>query len=278
MELQAERVLEELNNRLPLTFALDRELSGSFRLGLNNPDLIFQFNLLPRSPADEKPLQTWRQQQEELAAQNKTLIHIWEDQWTRRREAVLSRIAAVAGVCQTIHGRETTVKRIEAPVAARFLAEHHLLVPLKGKYRFGLVHGNELVSLAVFSGGRKMAGRPASYRSFELLRFCHRGMYLVQGGLSKLLAAFHVAFRPSDVMTYVDLDWSEGHAFRQLGFIPSGTRPPQEFWINPREQLRHYPGRLPLPLERSSPEALHQADYYSIHNCGSLKLIKKYKE
>lgn len=283
MKMQAARVLEELNRRLLFAFDLYQDLPGSFRVASENTNLVVQFNFLPRSPAEEMPPDTWRKQQAMFSKRGKSLVHIWEDQWVFQREITLSRLAAIAGthpavpgLKTAIHGRETSVRRVDSHTAYQFLADNHLLTPLKGKYRFGLFHRNQLVSLAVFSGGRQMKSNASAYRSFELVRFCHLRMHLVRGGLSKLLTAFRLAFFPDHIMTYVDLDWSEGHAFRKLDFIPSGERAPQVFWIHPDEMHRYYPSRLPVGLANALPEQLHQAGYFRIANCGSLKLIKLY--
>lgn len=278
MELQAEKVLKKLNKRLPLPLELQPEMPGCFRLASREKGLVFQFNYLPRAAADERPPFEWRGQQEAFSREGRSLVHIWEDQWLLQPESVISRMAARLGACKGIHGRETVLERVDAGAALQFLKENHLLVPLKGKYRFGLFYKGELLSLAVFSGARQMKAKGDGYRSFELLRFCHLRMHLVQGGLSKLLAGFRRAFRPSDIMTYVDLDWSEGNAFRRMGFIPAGKRDPQEFWVHPRERIRYYPRRLPFPLEQASPRQLHEANYFRIYNCGSLKLIRQYEE
>src|SRR3546814_19697927 len=90
-------------------------------------------------------------------------------------------MAARLGRCTRIHGRETVVQRVDSNTGLQFLEANHLLVPLKGKYRFGLYYQEELRSLAVFSGARQMKSQGANHRSFELLRFCHAGMQLVSG-------------------------------------------------------------------------------------------------
>jgi len=117
-------------------------------------------------------------------------------------------------------------------MALSFQRQHHLLVALPGKYRYGLFRDGELVSVAVFGGGRRMNGRPDDYRSFELLRFCHRSGFRVVGGLSKLIRAFVRDFHPGDIMTYVDRDWTRDSNLRAIGFSAVGEIPPQRFWLS----------------------------------------------
>ncbi|HYH55043.1 MAG TPA: hypothetical protein VD772_00440 [Anseongella sp.] len=258
------------------SFGLKDETAFYFRLGTEVPGLTFQFHYLPRSPRDETAPSRWQEQQEDASRNGLRLVHIWEDQWKRQRQIVLPRLGSMLGQSLRIHGRETLAGKVDAATARRFFGENHLLVPLSGRHRFGLFYKQELVSLAAFSGARIMKSKSPAYRSFELLRFCHAGSRLVVGGLSKLLAAFAETFHPEDIMTYIDLDWSEGGAFLNTGFLPSGKTPPQVFWINPEEGIRYYPGRLPAGLGEAAPEQLQEAGYFRIYNCGSLKLLKQF--
>ena len=40
----------------------------------------------------------------------------------------------------------------------------------------------------------------------------------VSGGMGKLLKAFIKDVQPDDIMSYADLEWSEGTVYEQLGF------------------------------------------------------------
>lgn len=280
MGLNPEDVLRCLEDTFPGMFALRGEGPGRFCLLAG--DREFRFHSLPRSVGDENllleaiPGQAKAEETPASAApaEGLTRVHIWEDQWIFHRAAVLSRMAALLGRCQRVHGRETFVRRVGAQAGYDFLKAHHLLVPLSGKYRFGLYYRNELRSLAVFSGARRMESRGGGHRSFELLRFCHSSRQLVTGGLSKLLAAFVTAFRPGDIMTYIDLEWSAGKSFLKNGFTLAGSTPPQVFWIRPEEGVRYYPRRLPPGLQGAGPDEMHRRGYYRIYNHGSLKLIR----
>src|SRR5690606_26961847 len=130
-------------------------------------------------------------------------FHIDQDQILKNASKICFRLYALLGGGKVVYGRQTAAARLEQKAALAFLEEHHLQVALPGKYRYGLFHAGELVSVAVFSGGRRMRDKADGYRSFELLRFCHKSGYRVVGGLSKLLKAFITDFQPGDIMTYV---------------------------------------------------------------------------
>lgn len=207
-------------------------------------------------------------------ASNLRCIHIDEDTWMTRPSLLLTRLAALAGQASRIYARDTVASRIDKPMALSFQQEHHLQVPLPGKYRYGLFHEGELMAMAVFSGGRNMNGTPAGYRSFELLRFCHKQGVLVVGGFSKLLDAFQRVFHPGDIMTYADSDWSDGSSYETTGFKKAGYTDPQLFWVDTRTMSRYHERALPAELRRKSAEERQELGYLPIYNSGSIKFVK----
>ena len=205
-------------------------------------------------------------------------IHIDEDTWVTRPAVLLSRIAALAGQVARIHARDTVMARIEKRVALVFQEEHHLQVALPGKYRYGLYDNGELVAVAVFSGGRRMAGKPDGYRSYELLRFCHKQGVHVVGGFSKLLNGLRRDFNPGDIMTYADKDWSDGGSYRKTGFEIAGETEPQLFWVDRHTMQRYYERTLPPEIREKSAEERLQAGFFEVYNSGSIKLVKEYPD
>ena len=202
-------------------------------------------------------------------------IHIDEDLWITQPDLLLSRIAALAGKSHRIHARDTVAARIDKQVALAFQQAHHLQVALPGKYRYGLFYQGDLVSIAVFSGGRKMNNQPDDYRSFELLRFCHKQGTQVVGGFTKLLEAFQREFHPGDIMTYADKDWSNGDSYRKTGFTIVGETAPQLFWVNRDTKQRYDEHTLPDAIKNTQPSLRKQMGYIPVNNSGSIKLVKE---
>lgn len=200
---------------------------------------------------------------------NRRTFHIDQDQILKDPRKILSRLCSLLGEGYVVYGRQTVVARVDKGVAIAFLEENHLQIAVPGKYRYGLFYKGELMSIAIFSGGRHMRDQAPDYRSFELVRFCHKAGYRVVGGLSKLLKAFIKDFKPHDIMTYVDRDWAQDSNLRTLGFEQRGHIAPQHFWVVGHQ--RHYitnPETL-LKLREDYP-----AGYLSVNN-GSTKLVLK---
>ncbi|NGM61176.1 hypothetical protein G5B30_04500 [Sphingobacterium sp. SGG-5] len=184
-------------------------------------------------------------------------IHLDVDLLSSAHDKVIDRIRGLLGAGTRLYARDTVVARVDKKVAMAFQEEYHMQVALPGKYRYGLYHRGELVSVAVFSGGRRMDTEGEDYRSFELLRFCHKGGYIVVGGISKLLNRFIHDFHPDDIMTYADLDWCQQSSLERIGFQPIAVKEPQTFYIE--DGHRHY--------KKESKNG-----GYTVQNSGSLKL------
>jgi hypothetical protein len=205
-------------------------------------------------------------------------IHIDEDTWLTKPDLMLARLRVHTGKARKIYARNTVLARIDKKMGMQFQMDNHLMVPLPGKFRYGLFHKGELVSIAVFSAGRNMKAKGPDYRSYELLRTCHKQGVVVVGGLSKLLRQFVAEHKPSDIMTYIDKDWSDGGGFRSLGFEEVGQVEGQRFWVD-QQHYRRY-SLFDLPPEwaetlKHHPQSLKHQGIYPKFNAGSLKLVKK---
>ncbi|MGJ1444717.1 hypothetical protein ACR79S_17400 [Sphingobacterium spiritivorum] len=193
-------------------------------------------------------------------------IHLDIDQLARDEQKIIDRIRTLAGQGKRIYARNTVAARIDKRISMAFQEEFHLQDAMPGKYRYGLFADGELISIAVFSGGRRMHDKPEDYRSFELIRFCHKQPYIVIGGISKLIRAFQQDFNPGDIMTYTDLDWAQESSLERIGFEKRNTIPAQKYWIT--DQKRYFLSEKTEDLIMST----YPAGYLKYNN-GSAKLV-----
>jgi hypothetical protein len=202
-----------------------------------------------------------------------------------KRHVVESRIKAILGYSDRIPARVTQVRRITKIEARDFLVKNHLQDALTAKYRFGLFlperyfrlapflnsNGNEeiLVAVATFSYARIFLKEEKEHRSYEMVRFANLLNTTVVGGLDKLLKAFQLDRQPDDVMTYADLDWSEGRSYTRIGFQKMNDTEAQRFWLDKQLMIRY-------PEQRMKEETLKEdlARYCLIKNSGSRKFVK----
>ena len=189
---------------------------------------------------------------------------IWEDQWIEKRPIIESRILSVLGKTQRIHGRETKVIKLTQPEANQFLNQNHLLGTTTAKTKLGLIQKDNVVAVATFSKPTKMDRNGVYYQSYEMIRYCTLNGFTVVGGLSKLISHFIGLVKPDDIMTYVDREWSKGKGYEKLGFKMVEQTPPQEFWIDPKEMVRH----STMQIKAVPPGSIR------IQNAGSYKFIR----
>ena len=91
--------------------------------------------------------------------------------------------------------------------------------------------------------------------------------------MGKSLNAFIAETAPDDIMSYADLEWSDGRVYETLGFAFENVTPPQSFIVsgNKREPIK----RL---SEKSATEIIgNDPDAYIICNLGSGKFRLKRK-
>ena len=176
-------------------------------------------------------------------------VFIVEDRWRSQGEQVMARLLAHCRRFAQVYARNCEVRRIDKPTAAAFLARTHSYGDAACRYRYGLYvrrltgeknsaaigSAETLVAVGEFSSARTMKdGR----RSYEWVRYASEPGVRVVGGMGKVLQKFVDEVHPDDVMTYADLEWSDGGAYRALGFEPEGLKAPVTFAIDTRTWTR----------------------------------------
>lgn len=159
-------------------------------------------------------------------------LWLYEDRWRRRPEFWISRIRTRLGLGYRLAARKCRIVVPEAAEAARFLAESHAYGNARARYRLALEDGDGLAAVATFSAPRPMQRNGVDVLSCEWVRYASRPGTVAVGGMGRLLAAFVRNFGPQEVMTYADLEWSDGEAYRQLGFRDAGFRGPVRFRLD----------------------------------------------
>ncbi len=174
-------------------------------------------------------------------------IIITEDRWRCCPAMMQERLLAHMQQHIQIYARNCEVRRIEKPVAADFLARTHSYGDAACRYRYGLFlkrhtghladkEGNlpagTMVAVATFSNARKWTKGEKTIRSYEWTRYASLPGLRVSGGMGKMLKAFIEDVKPDDIMTYADLEWSEGAAYESLGFTLEDSKSPVCFSID----------------------------------------------
>ena len=186
-------------------------------------------------------------------------IIIPEDRWRRQRKMMEARILAHLEMFFPIYARNCEVRRIEKAEAAAFLEANHSYGDAACRYRYGLFikrHTGEkslnpssihvrsdfpagtLVAVAEFSNARKWVKGDKTIRSYEWTRYASLPGIRIIGGMGKILKHFIEEVQPDDIMSYADLEWSEGSVYEQLGFKLEGHKEPVMFKVNMHDWSR----------------------------------------
>lgn len=217
-------------------------------------------------------------------------VALWEDYWLARKNIVQSRLAATLGISAKIPARLTLARRIDNAATEHFLEANHLNGSTLSKFRYGLflpkryyrvlpegftfdTSADEmLVAVATFSHARIFEQNGAPFRSHELIRFASLLNTNVVGALDKLLNAFIREKAPDDIMTYADLEWSDGRSYKRLGFEERGSMPPRKAYVEVAGMRR-----VRTRVETGQPGEEPPVEYLTVYNLGSIKYVRDIK-
>ena len=199
-----------------------------------------------------------------------------QDRWIRQREMMEARILAHLNMFSQVYARNCVIRRIDQITAASFLAWNHSYGDASCRYRYGMflkrhtghnaLEGQDLpapetlVAVATFSNARKWVKGDDIIRSYEWVRYASLPGVRVVGGMGRILNAFTVDLMPDDIMSYADLEWSEGEVYERLGFELEGRKSPVMFMVD--DQWRRHPVNEGMPVD---------ADVLYFRNFGSNK-------
>jgi hypothetical protein len=185
---------------------------------------------------------------------------ISEDRWKSQAATTRRRILAHLETFIQIYARNCEVRKIDKNTAAEFLESNHSYGDASCRYRYGLylkrhtghnagstsIEPGRLVAVATFSNGRKWIKGDKTIRSYEWTRYASLPEVRLSGGMGRILKAFISDVQPDDIMTYADLEWSEGKVYDALGFTLEGWKPPVFFAINTDSWTR-----MPIMTDRT---------------------------
>ena len=69
-------------------------------------------------------------------------------------------------------------------------------------------------------------------KSYEWTRYASLPGVRINGGMGKMLKAFIKDVQPDDIMSYADLEWSEGAVYEQLDFNLEGQKASVVFMVD----------------------------------------------
>lgn len=218
------------------------------------------------------------------------VIIITEDRWRRATTVFQKRILSHLEKHIPIYARNCEVKRIDKITATSFMDENHSYGSAISKYSYGLFlkrytghialdklnssrpNPGSLIAVAEFSGARKWKKEGEIIRSYEWVRYASLPHIRISGGMGKLLNAFIKEVKPDDIMSYADLEWSNGDVYKKLGFKREKDKEAVDFIISPTSWERRAIKKKPFPTSSEF------RNMYYFRNFGSAKYRLKLKD
>ena len=210
------------------------------------------------------------------------LIHIWEDDWLKKRDIVLSLLKSKLGITdRKIYARNCVVGEVGPADAKQFCEENHMQGYVNSSYKYGLYYKGELVSLMTFGKSRPILNSDTSEESCELYRFCNKLNTSVVGGASKLFEYAKTKLKEdgiNEITTFAKRDISNGNLYRKLGFEFVGNTVPNYFYCGvnkPRltryECMKHKLVEKFGETDMTEEEIMRKQGYYKCYDSGNIK-------
>ena len=158
------------------------------------------------------------------------IIHIWEDDWNLKKDIIKSQIINLIGLSSKIWARKCKIKEItDIKLVKDFLNNNHIQGYTKSSLKIGLYYEEELVSMMIFDN---IEGRyKMEEGGWNLSRFCSKKNTSIIGGASKILKYFTNEYSPKRIISYADMDWSNGELYHILKFKLINTLKPDYKYI-----------------------------------------------
>ena len=206
------------------------------------------------------------------------LIHIFEDEWLNKNEIIKERIKSVLGKSEKLYARKCKIKVLDNSICNEFLDNHHLQGKCNASVKLGLYHNDVVVAVMTFGKSRFNKNY-----EWELIRYCSKGTII--GGASKLLKYFEENYKPKSLISYADMNWSDGNLYKVLGFEYVGMTKPSYFYYDPKQKIRISRQQCQKhklvkkgfdPSNTEEQICIEQLGYYKIYDSGNLIYHKYY--
>jgi len=216
--------------------------------------------------------------------QNIQLLHIFEDEWIFKKDLIKSIIKSKLNIFdKKIYARKCEIREInDNQLVREFLERNHLQGFVGSKYKIGLFHNDELISLMIFSRKRIALGsKNNNNNEFELLRFCNKLNTQVIGGASKLLNYFVKIYKPKSILTFADRRYSNGKLYQRLGFKFIKKTKPNYWYFKKNKLIRYHRFNFRKDIlvkkgydsNKTEKQIMTENGYYYIYDCGNKKYV-----
>ena len=219
-------------------------------------------------------------QEKTILCENKgiQLIHIWEDDWLDKKDIVKDIIQSKLGMNDKIPARKCTIKEVLSKESKEFLEKYHIQGNVNASIRIGLYYDDSLVEIATFGKLRNILHSNGQENQYELYRLCSKSGYTVVGGVSKLLTYFIRKYQPKQIVSYANLDISNGNVYNSF-FKKISITSPGYYWSKDGYKYhrsnftKHILVKNGYDKNKTEEEIMHELGYYKVYDSGNIKYV-----
>ena len=183
----------------------------------------------------------------ECEAKGIRLIHILEDEWSKKSILVKEKIKYIVGNTKPIqvYGRKCKIVNVSSIDKKAFLNQNHIQGNDAALIYMGLEWENKLVALMTLSSKRCFIGykkKVKNDKEFELCRYTSLNGYSVIGGAGKLLSYFIKTYKPEQIISYADRRWTyyKDNLYERIGFKKVSDGIPNYWYFGKKDLYRRH--------------------------------------
>jgi len=201
------------------------------------------------------------------------LIHIFDFEWKNKCNQVKSFLRSKLGKNEIrIYGRECEIRQVPKKEAKYFLNQYHILGSCSFIEAIGLYFNDELLSVITIGKHHR------KNKEYVISRYCVKENYTVAGGITKLTK--FASNKYSELITWIDLRWSNGSSWIKNGWVLDGILPPDYFYYDSKKAIiiskqSRQKALVNTPIGMTEHEHSLKDGLYRVYDCGKLRLVYK---
>lgn len=208
------------------------------------------------------------------------LFFIYEDEWLNKEDIVKSMISHKLNITKDrIFARKCTIKELTNKESRIFISDNHIQCKTNASINIGLYYNNELYSVMTFNKRRLSIGNSKINNDIEydMVRYCNKKYTSVVGGANKLFNYFIKNYKYDNIISFANLDYSDGKIYYKMGFELLEKQPPNYYYVYDGIRKHRFMFRKDKLIKqgydsnKSTHEIMLERKIYRIYNSGILK-------
>lgn len=165
------------------------------------------------------------------------LIHIWEDDWSKRKDIVQKSLIYKLGVYkgEKIYARKTEIVPMSKKQAETFFTNNHIQGYSSGSIYLGLKKDNEIESAIIVK-------KENNGKTFNIIRYASKTPII--GGFTKLISYIIKQYNFEEFITFSDHGISDGNLYSSNGFTADKELAPDYMYLVNGERKHKFGYRI----------------------------------